>query len=58
MEAGRVATTQSGTLHTVPFNRCFNRIPVVLTAVSSDDEVGPVARHQSCPGGDAERPPC
>jgi hypothetical protein len=28
-----------------PFNRSFNRIPIVLTTVSSDDEVGPVTTH-------------
>ena len=41
MEAGRIETTQSGTLHTVPFNRCFNRIPVVLIAVSSTTGMEP-----------------
>jgi hypothetical protein len=42
MEAGRVATTPSRTLHPVPFNRRFNRIPVVMTAVSSANEMEPV----------------
>jgi hypothetical protein len=42
MEAGGVATTQSGTLHAVPSNRRFNRIPVVMIAVSSANGMEPV----------------
>ena len=56
VEAGSVVATLSGTSHTMPFSRRFNRIPVVLTAVSSDNEVE--LRHQSCTVGDEERPPC
>jgi hypothetical protein len=58
VEAASAVATLSGDSYTTPFSRPFNRIPVVLTAVSSDDEVGLVAHHQSCPGGDEERPPC
>jgi hypothetical protein len=45
VEAASAMATLSWALYTTPFSRPFNRIPVVLTAVSSDDEVGPVARH-------------
>jgi len=39
MEAGRVATAPSGTSHTIPFSRHFNRIPVVMTSVISANEL-------------------
>ena len=42
MEAGRVAKAPSGTSHTIPFSRHFNRIPVVMTSVISANEMEPV----------------
>jgi hypothetical protein len=42
LEAAGAVATLSGASYTTPFSRPFNRIPVVLIAVSSDDEVGPV----------------
>jgi hypothetical protein len=48
MEAGHVATAQSGTSHTILFSRRFNRIPVVMTSVISANEMEPVmSRMQS-----------
>ena len=43
VEAGSAVATLSEASHTMPFSRPFNRIPVLLTAVSSDDEVAPVS---------------
>jgi hypothetical protein len=42
VEAGRVAAALSGTAHALPFSRPFHRIPVVMTSVSSGNEMEPV----------------
>jgi hypothetical protein len=38
IEAGSVEAARSGTLQSLPFSRCFNAVPVVMTAVTSFNE--------------------
>ena len=54
IESGSIEVTRSGMLQALPFSRCFNAVPVVMTTVTSFNETKPVtSRLQTVSQGSA-----